>query len=159
MDRLERIRIEVDRLISELAEEHDRKFAYLHLYSVSEFATMLAIAHHVDFELCAIAGMLHDISMYACNSGRKDHAKKSADYANVLLEKSELFTEEEIKLITHIIAVHSDKLNKSDGIYAEILKDADVLSHYLYNPNIPISEHDRVRLYYLLESIHQLPKK
>lgn len=159
MDRLEKIRMDVDHLISELADENDRKFAYLHLYSVSECATMLAIARHVDFELLAIAGMLHDISLYAFNSGHKDHARKSAEYAKVILERSNLFQEDEIKLITHCISLHSDKQSKSDGVYAEILKDADILSQYLYNPNIPVHEEHRVRLYYLLESLKQLQKK
>lgn len=159
MDRLEQIRTIVDGLITNLNDENDRKFAYIHLYGVSQFAIMLAIKRKANSELCAIAAMLHDISIYALNSGRPQHAEKSAIYAKEILENTKAFTEEEIKIITHAITVHSNKLSKEDGIYAEILKDADVLSHYLYNPNIPISERDRVRLYYLLEMIKEEQEK
>lgn len=153
MDRLELVRMEVDQLISKLQNEEDRKFAYLHLYGVSQFATMLAINKKANVELCAIGAMLHDISMYALNSGRKNHAEKSAEFANKLLNRLQLFKEDEILIITNAISKHSNKLSKDDGIYAEILKDADVLAHYLYNPQIPITENDKVRLFYLLEYI------
>lgn len=159
MDRLEEIRIIVDQHIAKMAEENDRKFAYIHLYGVSQFATMLAIKRNINSEICAIAAMLHDIAMYAFNCGRNKHAEKSADYAKELLEQTGSFQEEEIKLIVYAISVHSNKLSKQDGVYAETLKDADVLSHYFYNPNIPISERDRVRLYYLLEMIKEAPDK
>lgn len=159
MDRLEAIRVVVDRMIVGMQNEEDRKFAYLHLYGTSQFAAMLAINKNINTELCAVAAMLHDISLYAVNSGHKDHAEKSAHIAKEILEESELFEEDEIKLICHAIAKHSDKLTKNDGIYAEILKDADVLTHYLYNPQIPIPEKDKVRLFYLLEYIKSVRTK
>lgn len=159
MDRLEKIRMEVDGLLKQLHQESDRKFAYLHLYGVSQFATMLALIRKADPQLCAVAAMLHDISMYACNSGTHNHAKKSADFAKELLQKSALFSTEEIREIVHAIKVHSNKACKEDGMMAEILKDADVLAHYLYNPNIPMSDKDRVRLYYVLETFTEKEKK
>lgn len=159
MDRLELVRVEVDRLISKLQNEEDRKFAYLHLYGVAQFAAMLAINKNVSTEICGIAAMLHDISMYALNSGRKNHADKSAEYAKELLENLKVFKEEEILIITNAISKHSNKLSKSDGIYAEILKDADVLAHYLYNTQIPVPEGDKVRLFYLLEYVKNVRTK
>lgn len=159
MDRLEAIRVIVDRMIMKMQKEDERKFAYLHLYGTSQFAAMLAINKKINIELCAVAAMLHDISLYASNCGHKEHAEKSATIAKEVLEESKLFSEEEVKIICHAIAKHSDKLTKSDGIYAEILKDADVLTHYLYNPQIPVPEKDKVRLFYLLEYIKSVRTK
>ncbi len=157
MDRLEQIRVKADQMIEQLAQEGERKFAYIHLYGVSQFAALLAMIHHIDAELCQIAAMLHDIAVYAYNVAQKDHAQKSAELAQAILEESAIFTKKEIQTITHAIAVHSDKQVREDNVYAEVLKDADVLAHYLYNPNIPMSEHDQVRLYYLMEALSKYP--
>ena len=43
------------------------------------------------------------------------------------------FTKEEIGIIHSAISQHSNKAEFS-GLYAELLKDADVLQHDLYNP-------------------------
>jgi len=155
MDRLEMIRMKVDQMIQALADENDRKFAYIHLYGTSQFASMLAIKRRADVTVAATAAMLHDIASYACNVSEADHAKRSAEIAQEMLTDSKLFQEDEIKLIMHAISVHSDKQTKDDNVYAEILKDADVMSHYFYNPKIEISDKERVRLYYLLEMLEK----
>lgn len=157
MDRLEQIRMKADQMIAQLAQEGERKFAYIHLYGVSQLAALLAIIRHVDIELCQIAAMLHDIAVYAYNVAQKDHAQRSARLAQTILTENGDFTAKEIQTITHAIAVHSDKQVREDNAYAEVLKDADVLAHYLYNPNIPMSEQDQVRLYYLLEKLANDP--
>ena len=105
MDRLEMIRMKVDRMIQDLASKSERKFAYIHLYGTSQFATMLAVRHHVDAVVAAVAAMLHDIASYAYNVGEAEHAKKSAEIAQKLLSESDMFSKEEIKLITHAILV------------------------------------------------------
>lgn len=153
MDRLELIKSRVDALLDAIQNKDTRKLAYLHLYSTSQFATMLAINKKLNIELCAIAAILHDISLYAFNSGHLNHASESGKIARDIVEESALFTDEEVEIIVHAIEKHSNKQCKLDGLYAEVLKDADVLSHYLYNVNIPIPEQDKVRLYYLLEYI------
>lgn len=154
MDRLEEIRMEADRVIMQL-NQGEQKFAFIHLYAVSQFAAMLALMHHADTELCQVAAMLHDIAVYANNVPQKNHAQKSALLAKEMLIKNGHFSEEEITTIVHAIAVHSDKQVRDDTVCAEILKDADVLAHYLYNPKIPMSERDQVRLYYLLETLQK----
>lgn len=156
MDRLEMVRDRVDRIIRDLADETDRKFAYIHLYGVSQSATMLALIRHVDPEICAVAAMLHDIATYALNAGHRDHAHKSAEMAQKLLQEMNCFEEKEIQTIVYAIAQHSDKLTKDDGIYAEILKDADVLEHYFYHPDSSLNEGDGIRLYYLLETLKNI---
>lgn len=160
MDRLENIRSVVDQAISKMQKEEDRKYAYLHLYGVSQCITLLAIHRHLQTEICAIAAMLHDFALYAKNCGHKDHALKSAKLAENILKNDKSFSKEEIALITGMIAKHSDKMQKDDNPYVEALKDADVCTHYLYNPQIPVPEQDKVRLFYLLEFIQQSqPKK
>ena len=156
MDRLELVREQVDRIIATLQKEELRKFAYIHTYGVAQAAAMLAKTRELDVEISCVAAMLHDIALYACNCPHKEHAQKSAVYARTLLQELHAFTEEEIQLIVNVISVHSDKLVRHDGPYSEMLKDADVLQHYLYNVNIELSERDNVRLFYLLEDLRKL---
>lgn len=154
MDRLELIREQTDAVIQKLVKEEERKFAYIHTYGVAQAAAMLATLRKLDVELCCIAAMLHDIALYALNCPHLGHAQRSAEYAKQLLEQMEVFSEEEIRILTHVISVHSDKMNRHDGPISELLKDADVLQHYLYNPKIELSEKDKVRLFYLLEDLN-----
>lgn len=159
MDRLEMIRMKVDKIISKLANEETRKFAYLHSYGVSQCAIYLSIVRGLDIELAGIAGMLHDIAVYAENCAHKVHANRSAVIAKDILEESKAFNEEEIIAITNAIALHSDKLTRTDTRFAEMLKDADVLQHYLYNPNMPMQDREKYRLFYLLEDLKKLHQR
>lgn len=153
MDRLEMVRTHVDAIIQKLQNEENRKFAYIHTYGVCQHTAMLALARGENIELASISAMLHDIATYAFNCPHKEHAQQSADYATKLLNELEVFCASEIKDIHDAILVHSDKLNRHDSPLAEILKDSDVLQHYLYNVNIPLPEQDKVRLFYLLEDL------
>lgn len=155
MDRLEQIRIKADAIIEQMASSEERKLAYVHLYGTSMFAGMLANLRHLDGELCQIMAMLHDLAVYASNPPQKKHAQKGAELAEQLLKKEGSFTAAQIQLIIHAIAVHSDKQLKDDSPYAELLKDADVLAHYFYNPQIPIHDREQVRLYYVLEELRK----
>lgn len=159
MDRLEMIRMKVDKIISKLANEETRKFAYLHSYGVSQCAIYLSIVRGLDIELAGIAGMLHDIAVYAENCAHKVHANRSAVIAKDILEESKAFNEEEIIAIINAIALHSDKLTRTDTRFAEMLKDADVLQHYLYNPNMPMQDREKYRLFYLLEDLKKLHQR
>ena len=159
MDRLELIRMKADKIMSKLANEETRKFAYLHSYGVSQCAIYLSIVRGLDIELAGIAGMLHDIAIYAENCAHKVHAERSALLAKSILSETEEFDEEEIIAITNAIATHSDKLTRTDSRFAEMLKDADVLQHYLYNPNIPLQDREKYRLFYLLEDLKKLHER
>lgn len=152
MDRLEMVRERVDRIIADLAAESDRKFAAIHLYGVSQNAVMLALMRNVDWELCAVAAMLHDIASYALNVAHRDHAHKSAELAEKLLSDMNCFTQAERQTIVYAIAHHSDKQIKDADPYAEILKDADVLAHYLYHPHA-MRTHEEARLQAVLTAI------
>lgn len=160
MDRLELVRMLVDQEIAKLSEESERKYAYIHTYGVAQACSMLAALRKVDIELACISAMLHDIAIYKENSPHKDHANRSGIIAKEILEQTNVFEEREITIITHAILSHSDKANRHDGALAELLKDGDVLQHYLYNVNIEISSKDKVRLFYLLEELkHQHPNE
>jgi uncharacterized protein len=139
MNRLERVRQEVDSLLLRLTSDEDRRCGFVHLYGVSHTATELALSRGLDPELAAIAGMLHDLTNYTIGSS-PDHAQRSSDLAAQLLERLDLLTKKEIQTVARAIARHSDK-EKVDEPLDELLKDADVLQHWLYNPALPQSRH------------------
>ena len=139
MNRLERVREEVDRILSCLLCDEDRRCGFVHLYGVSHAATELAYVRGLDVELAAVAGMLHDLTNYT-EGESSDHGLKSARLAERMLERLALFSPDEVATITHAIARHSDKDAINEPM-DELLKDADVLQHWLYNPALPQSRH------------------
>ena len=151
MDRLEYIRSKTDRILDTMQDDVSCKLAYVHLYGVSQMAALLAKKRKLNVELCCIAAMLHDISQYETGI-HANHAYASSIRAKEILLATQEFSEEEINIITSAIAFHSDK-HETHGDYEELLKDSDVLAHYFYNVNVPINEHDKVRLFYLLEEL------
>lgn len=159
MDRLELVRSKTDKIMAALSNEEDRKFAYLHSYGVAQSACYLAIIRDLDVELAGIAGMLHDIAVYALNCPHAQHAQRSAELARGIMEELDVFQQEEIIAVTNAIALHSDKMTSTDSRFAELLKDSDVLQHYLYNPNIPLHDQDKFRLFYLLENMKKIKEQ
>jgi len=92
--------------------------------------------------------MLHDI--YQVMPGElENHGEKGAVYAEKLLKHSKLYKEDEIATITSAISKHSKK-RKIHEPYDELLKDADVLSHCLYNPDFHVEEKEQERYKNLL---------
>ena len=171
-NRLENLRLEIDRLIMEKQAEKSRHFIS-HLYGVSGFCGLLALRRGLNAEIAATCGMLHDI--YQITDGTaENHAVKGAETSKKILQAMNAYSDEEIEIITVAVAAHSDKVTEveeakkilktmntysSDDIenitaemakrgeqsavyepYCELLKDADVLDHCLYNPDFPVSE-------------------
>jgi uncharacterized protein len=133
-NRLEILRLEIDRLVMKYQEKECRYF-FSHLYGVSEFCVLLAKKRGLNPEIAATCGMLHDV--YQVTAGIPDnHAAKGAEKAEEILKELGLYGDEEISAICGAIRTHSDKYNAYEG-YAEVLIDADVLSHCLYNPDFP----------------------
>lgn len=64
--------------------------------------------------------------------------------ARNILDSLNLFSEEEKNLVCSAIYNHSDKANIHDSL-DEILKDADVMQHILYNPLFEINQHEQNR--------------
>jgi len=141
-NRLEVLRAKIDKLIMEKKPEDCRIF-FCHLYAVSKFCALLAIRRNLNPELAATSGMLHDI--YQLEAGFiEHHAKEGAVEAEIILKELNLYTNEEIKIITTAISRHSNKKAVHEP-YDEVLKDADVMSNFLYNIDYPIIEKEIVR--------------
>ena len=143
MDRIEKVREVVDEILLKMKEDEARRHAYLHLYGVSQACALLALKRKEDVELAVIAGMLHDIYTYA-NLDSRDHAHKGAEMAREILDSLHIFEEDEKDLICTAIYNHSDK-SMIHSWLDEILKDADVMQHVLYNPLFDIKQQERKR--------------
>ncbi len=112
-------------------EFYDKKEIYTHLYGVALLCTLLALKRDLDPELATIMGLLHDFSTYN-DTYTVDHAVKGKESVKLLLRELNIIDENKIELICNAIGKHSEK-NEIDLQYDELLKDADVLHHCLYN--------------------------
>lgn len=133
--RIDRVRNLLDDALKAIPDEEVKRCAYVHLYGVGLAAALLAMKRGFDrtlAELAEIAGMIHDYTKYVCNED-ENHAHSSAQYAKTLLEKSDVFSAEEIDLIYRAIYYHSDK-KEIHTPFDEVLKDADAFQHALRNP-------------------------
>ena len=143
MNRIEKVRQTVDEILLNMTDHEERRCAYLHLYGVAQACALLSIKRKENVELAVISGMLHDIYSYATMDSQ-DHAHKGSVMAREILDSLNLFSEEEKNLICSAIYNHSDKSN-IHGPLDEILKDADVMQHILYNPLFEIKPHEQKR--------------
>ena len=149
MDRIEKVRVIVDEILLNMKDAEERRCAYLHLYGVAQACAMLALKRNENVELSVIVGMLHDIYSYA-NMDSNNHAHKGAEMARNILNTLNLFNEDEKNLICAAIRNHSDK-SMVHGWLDEILKDADVMQHVLYNPLFDMKEHEQKRFSFLMK--------
>lgn len=143
MNRIETVRQQVDTILLGMSDAEERRCGYVHLYGVAQACALLAKKRGESVELAVIAGMLHDISSYA-NMDAADHAHKGATMARKILESLNVFSEEETDLICAAIYRHSDKELVHNAL-DEILKDADVLQHVMYNPLFEVKMSERER--------------
>lgn len=133
--RVDTVRQYVDNMLNELADPDMRRSGFVHLYGVGQAAALIALrrGHGREYaELAQIAGMLHDFVTYR-DGIRENHAGKSSVEAEKILMDAGCFTAEEIAMVCHAIGKHSDK-EQTDTEFDEILKDADVMQHWLRNP-------------------------
>lgn len=149
MDRIENVRIIVDEILLNMKDAEERRCAYLHLYGVAQACAMIALKRNENAELAIVAGMLHDIYSYA-NMDSNDHAHKGAEMARNILNTLTIFNENEKDLICTAIWNHSDKSTVHNWL-DEILKDADVMQHVLYNPLFDIKQHEQKRFSSLMK--------
>ena len=136
MNRLERIRQRVDAIIPTQPDAEQRRCGYVHLYGVSQTAAILAMRRGLNIEICMAMGMLHDIWNYGPDfkAPRPDHGPLGIPEAERILHETG-FSPDEIATITSAMRHHSDK-GHIHSPYDELLKDADVFQHYLYNPGL-----------------------
>jgi HD superfamily phosphodiesterase len=147
MNRLEEVRAIVDRLLLKISDEERVRCGFIHLYGVSLTAVLLARRRGLLEDVAGTAGMLHDLVSYETGDP-ENHGPRSAARAAAILRSTGAFSGDEIQTIQSAIAHHSEK-NKIHGPYEELLKDADVLQHDLYNPMLapaPGHEERRTRL-------------
>lgn len=129
MKRYEIIKESIFEILESKSHGNKKIEAYIHLSNVTQLCMILANIRKLDVELAAIIGICHDIAIYQ-NHSHFDHANRSSFIAKQLLEKTDLFTKEQIDLICHAIACHSNK-DVVDDVYSELIKDADLYSQYL----------------------------
>lgn len=144
-EKVRMVRAVVGSVLQEQEDDALRRSGYIHLYGVSEMSTLLAARRGLDVVTASVAGMLHDI--YTCRTGLQLlHAASGAEGARVILRDLGVFSPEEQQRIHSAILRHSDKA-RVDGSYDELLKDADVLQHYLYDPtqSFPPAAAERIR--------------
>ena len=145
MDRLEQLRHVIDEIVRSNPDKEEARCGFVHLYGVSAVCTILALKRGLDSELCAVAGMLHDIWNYQ-HSVHLEHGPLGSVEANKILHDLGCFSEAEISTICDAIALHGQK-ETTDGEMAELLKDADVFQHYLYNPQMYMAfQHSDARM-------------
>jgi uncharacterized protein len=144
MNRIEMLRKLIDQILHKNIDLENKRCSFVHLYSVSAFCNMIALKRNLDPEIALAIGMLHDISSYITNDPT-DHSKYGKIESEKILKESTLFSLKEINIITQAIYNHSDKQNVHNQ-YDELIKDADVLQHYLYNSTLPTIEHEKNRL-------------
>jgi len=143
MNRINDVASEMQVLFQKNMYYKDLKDAYIHLYGVSHFCTLLALKRNLDIELSSIMGLLHDIYTYT-NGYDKEHAKLGAEIAASLLKKLNIFTNDEISIISNSIFNHSDKKNIHDN-YSELLKDADSIQNFLQMPFTELKHKKRIK--------------
>ena len=134
MNRLEDVRNIVDKLLDRMMDRVEMRCGFVHLYGVSATAVLIARERGLNEEIAAVTGMLHDLVSYETGDPTH-HGLRSAARARHILRSTKSFSEEEIGTICSAITHHSEK-DGVHGPYEELLKDADVLQHDLYNPAI-----------------------
>ncbi|MCL2188959.1 MAG: HD domain-containing protein [Defluviitaleaceae bacterium] len=149
-NRLELLRNKIDTLIFEKQPQKIRFFIE-HLYSVARYCALLAMKRNLSAELAMTAGMLHDIARITDNANQ-DHDTLGAQRTREILAEMGLYDEAEISTIATAVLHHCEKSTLHEP-YDEILKDADVLSHCMYNPAFPISKWEVVRYNNLLDEL------
>ncbi len=139
VNRIEVISQVVCEMLENIENPTEKQAGYIHLFGVSQMAALLAKKRNLSVEIAQIAGLLHDYYAYMTGD-REKHASKGADMILPLLAKTGLFSVCEVANIAKAVQGHSDK-EKTDGTpYEELLKDADVLQHILYNATKPVDE-------------------
>ena len=151
MSKLKKVQDSVDNIVMEQDTNSKIRDGFVHLYSVSNFCTLLAKKRDLDMELCSICGLLHDIYKYRTGKS-KDHAALGSIDSRKILGELKIFSSNEIDTICNAIYKHSDK-EKIDGPYDEMLKDSDVLAHYFYDTSAKVDDNELSRLSSLLNEL------
>jgi len=143
VNRVEVLREYIDEALLGMADTFNRRCAYLHLYGVAQACALIALKRGENVELATMSGMLHDFHTYKTGD-HTNHAVLGAILAREVLDELRLTTLEETNIICSAIHNHSSK-NGQFSALDEILIDADVMQHVLYNYSAPIMEYEKER--------------
>lgn len=142
MNRYQIIKEEALHLLEEKSHGFYKRRTLSHMFQVETICAILAKKRQLNVELAAICGLLHDLSIgIDCNDFA--HASRSSILAKQLMEDTNQFTTEEVKIVTQAIAHHSDKSEINDD-YSELIKDSDVLAHELEGEILKPAEQERL---------------
>ncbi|MCR8635023.1 CHAP domain-containing protein [Paenibacillus radicis (ex Xue et al. 2023)] len=145
------MRAVVDEKLLKITNGETRRNAYLQLYGVSSYASMLAQKRGLQQHIAAIAGLLHDYYLFMTGI-EEFHDQNGAEAIRPILRDMDIFTKEEQRIILCAVFYHSDKANIHNE-YDEIVKDAQVLQQYFYNNGTKVSFEHAKRLRKLLNEL------
>jgi len=149
-NRIDVLRKFIESIMFNAAGDKEYRHNYMsHMNSVSQFCALIAHKRGENAELATMAGLLHDFHSYK-NLNSDDHAKKGAVLAREVLGELKLTSSEETDLICSAIYNHTSK-GGTFSAFDEVLIDADVLQHYLFNITLPVAEWEKARLGNLFE--------
>jgi uncharacterized protein len=106
----------------------------LHMVPVVRYARHLAKAEGIDEELAEIAALLHDIGRFRI--GKEDHEITGVKEAEKILRELK-YPDKLIDEVKHCVLTHrASKSNSPKTKLAEIIRDADALSHFDIVPRL-----------------------
>ncbi len=101
-----------------------------HIISVVKYTKLLAKKLNADEEVVEIAALLHDYASVSNKDWYPEHHKHGARLAEEILKKFN-YPQDKIEKIKHCILSHRASQNiKGETVEAEILSDADHMSHF-----------------------------
>ena len=151
-NRIEVLRNFITSILFSETERTKQRFGYFnHMSSVSQFAAFLALKRGENVELATMAGLLHDYHTFKTLDST-NHAEKGALLAREVLTELKLTNELETEMICSAIHNHSSKSVRHSN-FDEVLIDADVLQHRLFNTTLPEFEHEKSRFDKLAEEL------
>ena len=144
-------RIELLQRHIDMITEGGSRFVERHMHSVANFSAMLAQKRGLNDELATMIGMLHDIHTLL-TSDPENHAEHGSLKAREILDELGILSACETDTICTAVKNHSSKVLVQDA-YSELIKDADVLSHYFFNVTALVAEHEKTRIAALKEEL------
>ena len=143
-NRIEILRKYMENILFNTTEDKEFRFNYMsHMNSVSQFCALIALKRGENVELATMAGLLHDFYTFQTLDA-ENYAEKGAVLAREVLNKLKVATDDEVNLICSAMHNHSSK-GSTYSAFDEVLIDADVLQHCLYNFTMPIAEWEKSR--------------
>ena len=102
----------------------------IHMISCAKVGYMMALDRGLDPEFCACACAVHDFGRIITGS-QKNHSSAGALPVQDFLRKTNLFSQDEIRLIALAVLNHSKKGEVGSPL-EELVKDADLVDYYSY---------------------------